>query len=98
MLTEVVQTIGWRDVDDRETIIRREELERAIPSLQAMQQDLMKLGGRSVEKYIEERGIKSVHDVLVILRRLAHSCGHALTYRRATKNKKNTPVYLYQLL
>ena len=98
MLTEVVQTIGWKDASDRETVMRKEEFERAIPSLQAMQHDLMKLGGRGVRKYVEEKGINSVHDVLVILRRLARNCGHALTYHRATKNKNNTPVYLYQLL
>ena len=98
MLTEVIQTIGWKDASDRETIIRRGEFERAIPSLQAMQQDLIKLGGRGVRKYVEERGIKTVHDVLVILRRLARENGHAVVYRRATKNKNNCPVYLYQLL
>ena len=98
MLTEVAQTIGWHDASDRETIIRREHIERAIPSLQAMQQDLVKLGGRSVQKYVEEKGVNTVHDVLVVLRRLARQHGHAVVYRRASKNKGNTPVYLYQLL
>ena len=98
MLTEVVKTIGWHSASDRETVIRREQIERAIPTLQAMEQDLMKLCGRSVRKYIEEKGLQSVHDVLVVLRRLAREHGHAVVYRRAKKNKGNTPVYLYQLL
>ena len=98
MLNEVARTIGWQDASDRETIIRREQIERAIPTLQAMEQDLIKLCGRSVRKYIEQKGLQSVHDVLVVLRRLAREHGHAVVYHRAKKNKGNTPVYLYQLL
>jgi len=56
MLEQVVQAIGWLDANDRDTIIRREQLEQAIPSLQAMQQDLITLGGRGVRKYIEQKG------------------------------------------
>jgi len=98
MLEQVVQAIGWLDANDRDTIIRREQLQQAIPSLQAMQQDLVTLGGRGVRKYIEQKGIRTVHDVLVILRRLAREHGHAVVYKRAKKNNGNTPVYLYQLL
>ena len=58
MLNEVARTIGWHSASDRETIIRREQIEQAIPSLQAMEQDLMKLCGRSVRKYIEQKGME----------------------------------------
>jgi hypothetical protein len=60
MLEQVVQTIGWLNASDRDTTIRREQIEQAIPSLQAMQQDLVKSGGRSVRKYIEQKGISSI--------------------------------------
>ena len=60
--------------------------------------DLLRNVGGSVGKYVNDRGINTVHDVLVVLRRLARLHGHAIVYKRASKNKNNTPVYLYQLI
>ena len=97
MLTQVVQSIGWKHPDDRDTIIRKEQLEQSIVKLQKMSSDLRNVGG-SVGKYVNDRGIYTVHDVLVVLRRLARLHGHAVVYKRASKNKNNTPVYLYQLI
>ena len=97
MLTQVVQSIGWKHPDDRDTIIRKEQLEESIVKLQNMLSDLKNVGG-NVGKYVNDRGINTVHDVLVILRRLARLHGHAVVYKRASKNKNNTPVYLYRLI
>ena len=97
MLTQVVQNIGWKHPNDRDTIIRKENLEESIAKLQHMSSELQNLKG-SVGKYVKDKGINTVHDVLVVLRRLARSNGHAVVYKRASKNKKNTPVYLYQLI
>ncbi len=97
MLTEVVQTIGWNNPDDKDTIIKKEQIEASIPKIRAMQDELEGMSG-GVGKYVRSNGINTVHDVLVVLRRIARLHGHALTYRRATKNMGNTPVYLYQLL
>ena len=97
MLTEVVQTIGWNHPDDKDTVIKKEQLEASIPKIRAMQKDLEAVRG-GVGKYVQLNGINTVHDVLVVLRRIARLHGHALTYRRSTKNVKNSPVYLYQLL
>ena len=97
MLTQVVQSIGWKHPDDRDTIIRKEQLEESIVKLQNMLSDLKNVGG-NVGKYVNDRGINTVHDVLVIFRRLARLHGHAVVYKRASKKKNNTPVYLYQLI
>lgn len=97
MLTEVVQSIGWNDPEDRETIIRKEQLEASIPKIKELKNDLTSVKG-GVGKYVQTKGINNVHDVLVILRRIARLNGHAITYKRASKNNKNKPVYLYQLL
>ena len=70
MLTQVVQSIGWKHPDDRDTIIRKEQLEESIVKLQNMLGDLNNVGG-NVGKYVNDRGINTVHDVLVVLRRLA---------------------------
>ena len=97
MLTEVVQTIGWNHPDDKDTVIKKEQLEASIPKIRAMQKDLEAVRG-GVGKYVQLNGINTVRDVLVVLRRIARLHGHALTYRRSTKNVNNSPVYLYQLL
>ena len=97
MLTQVVQNIGWKHPNDRDTIIRKENLEESIAKLQHMSNELRGVGG-SVGKYVKNKGINTVHDVLVVLRRLARLHGHAVVYKRASKNKENTPVYLYQLI
>ena len=36
MLTQVVQSIGWKHPEDRDTIIRKEQLEQSIVKLQKM--------------------------------------------------------------
>ena len=97
MLTQVVQSIGWKHPNDRDTIIRKENLEESIAKLQNITNELKGLKG-NVGKYVKDKGINTVHDVLVILRRLARSNGHAVVYKRASKNENNTPVYLYQLI
>ena len=97
MLTEVVQTIGWNHPNDKDTVIKKEQLEASIPKIRAMQKDLEAVRG-GVGKYVQLNGINTVHDVLVVLRRIARLHGHALAYRRSTKNVNNSPVYLYQLL
>jgi hypothetical protein len=81
--------IGWSNSNDRETIIRKEQ--GAIPNLKQMEKELVLVKG-GVGAYIRRNGIHSVHDVLVILRR------HAVIYKRASKNKNNKPVYLYNLI
>jgi hypothetical protein len=96
MLDEVVKTIGWKHPGDKDTFISREDIARAIPILKAME-GLGNLKG-SAGEYIRSRGLNSTHDVLVLLRRLCRENGHAIIYRRASKNKGNTPVYLYSLL
>jgi len=97
MLTQVVQLIGWKGPNDRDTIIRKEQLEESIVRLQKMSSELEEIGG-SVGKYVHNKGINTVRDVLVVLRRLARLHNHAVIYKRASKNKNNTPVYLYQLI
>ena len=56
MLAQVVQSIGWKHPDDRDTIIRKEQLEQSIVKLQKMSSDLRNVGG-SVGKYVNDRGI-----------------------------------------
>jgi hypothetical protein len=97
MLNEVVRCIGWSNSNDRETIIRKEDIEGAIPNLKQMEKELVLVKG-GVGAYIRRKGIHSVHDVLVILRRLSRANGHAVIYKRASKNKNNKPVYLYNLI
>ena len=97
MLTQVVQSIGWKDPNDRETIIRKEHLKESVVKLQHLTGGLKTVKG-GVGKYVKEKGIHSVHDVLVVLRRLARLHGHAVIYHRASKNRKNSPVYLYRLV
>jgi hypothetical protein len=97
MLDEVVKTIGWKNMDDKETVILREDILRALPRLKGMEKDLRKIKG-SAGVFVRSRGLNSTHDVLVVLRRLCRANGHAITYRRASRNNGNTPVYLYSLI
>ena len=92
MLTQVVQCIGWKHPDDRDTIIRKEQLEQSIAKLQKMSTILKDISG-NVGRYVKDNGINTVHDVLVVLRRLARLHGHAVVYKRASKNENNSPVY-----
>ena len=91
MLTQVVQSIGWKHPDDRDTIIRKEQLEESIVKLQNMLSDLKNVGG-NVGKYVNDRGINTVHDVLVVLRRWCmqeHLYIHtSITQMPKTKKKK----------
>jgi hypothetical protein len=97
MLNEVTQCIGWNSPNDRATIIRKEQLEQAIPKLQLIEEALCSIKG-GVGTYVRTNGIQNTHDVLVILRRLSRLNGHAVIYRRASKNNNNKPVYLYNLI
>ena len=83
MLTQVVQAIGWKHSDDRDTIIGKADLQESIVKLQRMGNELKTVKG-NVGKYVKDKGITTVHDVLVVLRRLARSNGHAIVYRRAS--------------
>ena len=97
-LEEVVKTIGWSGIDDRETRIRKAQIIDAIPKLQALE-DKISLCGRDIQSYIRKKGgITTTRDVMVILRRLAKKHNHHILYERSSKNIKNTPQYLYYLI
>ena len=97
MLEEVVKSIGWSGVDDRDTRIRKAQIIEAIPRLQILE-DQISLCGRDLRDYIQKKGISTHRDVLVILRRLAKKNNHHILYERDSKNINNTPQYLYYLI
>ena len=97
MLEQVVKSIGWSGVDDRDTRIRKAQIIEAIPKLQILEEQIS-LCGRDLRDYIQKKGIKTHRDVLVILRRLAKKNNHHILYERASKNINNTPQYLYYLI
>jgi hypothetical protein len=97
MLEEIVKTIGWNGLDDRDTRIRKAQILDAIPKLQILE-DQISMCGRDLRDYIEKKGITTPRDVLVILRRLAKKQNHHILYERASKNINNIPQYLYYLI
>ena len=98
MLEEVVKSIGWSGVDDRDTRIRKVQIVDAIPRLQILEEQIA-MCGRDIRDYIQKKGgIRTTKDVMVILRRLAKKQNHHILYERASKNINNIPQYLYYLI
>ena len=100
MIDIFVQCIGWKSVDDRDSIIKKEHIIQAIPKLKTLEEDIKREYKGSIRKYVEEKGINTPHDVMVLLRRMLKENGHYVTYMRGSKKgtKKTSPVYLYKLI
>lgn len=102
MIDQVVTSIGWQSVNDRETVIRKENIIESIPKLKKIQTQIADEYKGNIKKYIDTNGIESSHDVMVILRRMLRRNGRYVTYSRGSlkglKSQNNSPVYLYKLI
>ena len=65
MLTQVVQAIGWKHSDDRDTIIGKADLQESIVKLQRMANELKTVKG-NVGKYLEFAEINRKHDIICL--------------------------------
>ena len=102
MIDQVVTSIGWKSMNDRDTIIRKENIIKSIPTLKKLQRALADTYKGDVKTHIEKNGINTAHDVMVVLRRILRLNGRYVSYSRGSlkglKSKNNSPVYLYKLI
>ena len=82
MIDQVVTSIGWQSLNDRETVIRKENIIESIPKLKKIQTQIADQYKGNIKKYIDTNGIESSHDVMVILRRMLRRNGRYVTYSR----------------